>query len=219
MARSQSVLCSGVLLCICSMTTNECSRMVWKCRLSRCHPVWYSLGSSSSGSGCVERGKGYEQAAALTMWRIHAWHANEAEGKLVRFIEQNCIFNFTLLAAVFLASSLVCVATGCSAALRLCPHMRHLPSLARLTSVCSDRLRSCSLWRRCCSLAVEWFFSSRSRCHLSLAFGIKNMSFRTCVNLNCTCTFVFIQILKYMYMASRSIVSKHTLGLRLAPCN
>ena len=45
------------------------------------------VGSSSSDSGGVERGKGYEQAAALAMWWNHAWHADE--GKLVRSIEQS----------------------------------------------------------------------------------------------------------------------------------
>ena len=44
-----------------------------------------------------------------------------------------------------------------------------LSSLACLTSVCSDRLLSCSLWCRRCSLAVA--LSSRSRCNLSLTLS------------------------------------------------
>ena len=43
-----------------------------------------------------------------------------------------------------------------------------LSNLACLTLVLSDCLPSCSLWRRCCSLAVA--LSSRSRRNLSLSF-------------------------------------------------
>ena len=46
---------------------------------------------------------------------------------------------------------------------------RCLSRLACLTLVCSDRLRSCSPWRRYCSLAV--LLSSRSRHNLSLALS------------------------------------------------
>ena len=46
---------------------------------------------------------------------------------------------------------------------------RRLSSLACLTLVCSDRLRSCSPWRRYCSLAV--LLSSRSRHNLSLTLS------------------------------------------------
>ena len=45
------------------------------------------------------------------------------------------------------------------------PCTHHLSSLSCLTSVCSDRLRSCCLWSRHCSLAVA--LSSRSRHNLS----------------------------------------------------
>ena len=62
-------------------------------------------------------------------------------------------------------ASLVCLATGCSAALRMCRQS----SLACLTSVCSNLLCSWSLWRQCCSLAVA--LSSRSRRNLFLALS------------------------------------------------
>ena len=49
------------------------------------------------------------------------------------------------------------------------PHRTcRLSSLAFLTSVCSDLLHSCYLWRRC-SLAVA--LSSHSRCNLSFALS------------------------------------------------
>ena len=49
------------------------------------------------------------------------------------------------------------------------PCTLHLSSLASLTSVRSDRLPFCSLWHRCCSLAVA--LSSHSRRNLSLALS------------------------------------------------
>ena len=36
------------------------------------------VASSSSGSRGMERGKGYQQAAALALWRDHAQYADEA---------------------------------------------------------------------------------------------------------------------------------------------
>ena len=69
------------------------------------------------------------------------------------------------LYVVLTQSSLVYLAVGCSAARCTCC----LSSLACLTSVCSDLLRSWSLWRQCYSLAVA--LSSRSRHNLSLALS------------------------------------------------
>ena len=77
-----------------SMTMTGWSRMAGVCRLSR--------DVIQSGSGGVERGKGYKQAAAFGMSWNHAWHADE--GKLVHSIEQSLAssslrsVNHTLLA-------------------------------------------------------------------------------------------------------------------------
>ena len=49
------------------------------------------------------------------------------------------------------------------------PSIRCLSSLACLTSVCSDCLPSCSLWHRCCSLAVTL---SSCWCNLSLTADV-----------------------------------------------
>ena len=66
---------------------------------------------------------------------------------------------------VWSVASLICIAAGCSAALRTCC----LSNLACLTSVCSDLLHSWSLLCRRCSLAVTLF--SRLRHNLSLSFS------------------------------------------------
>ena len=65
------------------MTTKGCSSMVDSAQMSSS-----LIASSSSGSGGVERGKGYEQAAVLAMWWNHARHVDKVyEGKLVCYIE------------------------------------------------------------------------------------------------------------------------------------
>ena len=104
-------------------------------------------------------------------------------------------------------ASLVCLAAGCSAALRT----RRLSSLACLTSVCSD-LRSWSLWRRRCSLAVA--LSYRSRRNLSRTQCVARVQNRIrSFNLN----------IRYMVgrtghtHASRNAVTLVWGSLRLAP--
>ena len=107
-------------------------------------------------------------------------------------------------------ASLVCLAAGCSAALRT----RRLSSLACLTSVCSD-LRSWSLWRRRCSLAVALSYRSR-----------RNLSRTQCVaRVQKSYPFVQFKYIRYMVgrtghtHASRNAVTLVWGSLRLAPMN
>ena len=74
-------------------------------------------------------------------------------------------------------ASLVCLAAGCSAALRT----RRLSSLACLTSVCCD-LRFWSLWHRRCSLEValpiaqDTFHLSHSVLHVCKIVSVRKYS-------------------------------------------
>ena len=93
------------------------------------------------------------------------------------------------------------------------PCTRRLSSLVCLTSVCSDRLPSCSLWRRCCSLA--------SRCNLSLALSIELHGEESSIAIHRTAlarvqnwnvripSFPFVQF-KFQYMATRKQTDIHT---------
>ena len=86
---------------------------------------------------------------------------------------------------------------------------RRLSSLACLTSVHSDHLPSCSLWRQRCSLAPDAICLSHSVDSSALSYTVRSplshsvdpshrtltlKSFSTCANLKCTCTVRSIKI-------------------------
>ena len=81
--------------------------------------------------------------------------------------------------------------------------MRHLSSLACLTSVRSDHLPSCSLWRQHCSLAPDAICFSHSVHSSALSYTVRSPPswsiaqniFRMCANLKCTLpSFPFVQL-------------------------
>ena len=58
---------------------------IGKCRLSR-DVIQFGRQYSSSGSGDVGRGKGYEQAAALAMWWNHVYCDGPSKGSEVMYM-------------------------------------------------------------------------------------------------------------------------------------
>ena len=107
-----------------------------------------------------------------------------------------------------------------------------LSSLACLTSVCSDRLPSCSLWRHCSlapnaiclshsvdSLALNYMYTVRSPPSWSIAQNILK-SFSTCANLKCTCTFVKLYMATSKQTYTRFLQCSHaSVGLAQARPN
>ena len=86
-----------------------------------------------------------------------------------------------------------------------CVRIDGLSSLACLTSVCSDHLPSCSLWRRHCSLAPDAICLSHSVNSSALSYTVRILcrnplhrtlkNFSTCANLKCTLpSFLFVQL-------------------------
>ena len=96
------------------------------------------------------------------------------------------------------------------------PCMLRLSSLASITSVRSDYLPSCSLWRRRCSLAVA--LSSCSKCNLSLvSVELHGEESFVAQNFQHVCKFemhVYLCFrlfnLNFRYMTSRTYADRHT---------
>ena len=112
------------------------------------------------------------------------------------------------------------------------PCTLRLSSLASLTSVRSDCLPSCSLWRRRCGLAVYSPFLSlytQSALSYTVWSPSSHISFSTCANLKCTYTFVSVRSIKifgiwphvrrqtYLHVPSSNVVTLVWGSLRLAP--
>ena len=98
------------------------------------------------------------------------------------------------------------------------PCTLRLSTLASLTSVRSDRLPSCSLWRRRCSLAIV--LSSRFRRNLSLALssvelhGEESLVAQKFQHVSKFEMHVYLRFrsfsLNFRYMASRTYADIHT---------